>query len=56
MFCTIVISLIYISIVFCQNKYGEEMVRLHGEGVNWREQELNLMALYASGGGKSHGR
>jgi hypothetical protein len=21
---------------FCQNKYGEEMVRLYGEGVNWR--------------------
>jgi hypothetical protein len=30
-------------------------VRLHGEGVNWREQELDLMALYTSGGGKSHG-
>jgi hypothetical protein len=41
---------------FCQKKYGEEMVRLHGEGVNWREQELDPMALYASGGGKSHGR
>jgi hypothetical protein len=27
------------------------MVRLHGEGVNWREQEVDLMALYASGGG-----
>jgi hypothetical protein len=32
------------------------MVRLHGEGVNWREQELDLMALYTSGGGKSHVR
>jgi hypothetical protein len=32
------------------------MVRLHEEGVNWREQELDPMALYASGGGKSHGR
>jgi hypothetical protein len=21
---------------FCQNKYCEEMMRLHGEGVNWR--------------------
>jgi hypothetical protein len=40
---------------FCQNKYGEEMVRLHGEGVNWREQELDPMALYVSGGAKSHG-
>jgi hypothetical protein len=31
------------------------MVRLHGEGVNWREQELDPMALYVSGGAKSHG-
>jgi hypothetical protein len=31
------------------------MVRLHGEGVNWREQELNLMAMYSSGGGKIYG-
>jgi hypothetical protein len=29
-------------------------VRLHGEGVNWREQEIDPVALYASGGGKSH--
>jgi hypothetical protein len=26
------------------------MVRLHREGVNWTEQELDPMALYASGG------
>jgi hypothetical protein len=32
------------------------MVRLYGEGVNWREQDLNPMSLYASGGGKSHGQ
>jgi hypothetical protein len=32
------------------------MVRLHGEGVNWRQQDIDPMALYASGGGKSHGR
>jgi hypothetical protein len=41
---------------FCQNKYGEEMVRCHGEGFNWREADIDPMALYASGGGKSHGR
>jgi hypothetical protein len=39
----------------CQNKYGREMVRLHGEGVNWRQQDTEPMALYASGGGKRHG-
>jgi hypothetical protein len=32
------------------------MVRLHGGGVNWRQQDIDLMALYANGGGKSHGR
>jgi hypothetical protein len=32
------------------------MVRLHGEGVNWREQDVDSLALYASGGEKSHGR
>jgi uncharacterized protein YqhQ len=32
------------------------MVRLHREGVNWMEQDFDLMALYASIGGKSHGR
>jgi hypothetical protein len=40
---------------FCQNKYGEVMVRLHGEGVNWRQQEIDTMALYTSGGRKRHG-
>jgi hypothetical protein len=32
------------------------MVRLYGEGVNWRQQDIDLMALYASGGRKSQGR
>jgi hypothetical protein len=41
---------------FCQNKYGEEMVQRHGVGFNWREADIDLMAVYASGGGKSHGR
>jgi hypothetical protein len=27
-----------------------------GGGVNWRQQDIDLMALYANGGGKSHGR
>jgi hypothetical protein len=31
------------------------MVRFHGEEVNWRQQDIDSMALYASGGGKSHG-
>jgi hypothetical protein len=32
------------------------MVRLHGEDVNLRKQDVDLMALYASGGGKIQGR
>jgi hypothetical protein len=32
------------------------MLRLRGEGVEWREQDIDLMALYASRGGKSHVR
>jgi hypothetical protein len=56
MLCTVVLFLNCISVVFARKKYGEEMVRLHGEGVNWREQELDPMALYTSGGGKSHGQ
>jgi hypothetical protein len=32
------------------------MVRRHGEGFNKREADIELMALYASGGGKSHGQ
>jgi hypothetical protein len=30
-------------------------VRLHGEGVNWRQQDIDPMVLYTSGGGKSYG-
>jgi hypothetical protein len=41
---------------FCQNKYGEEMVRRHGEGFNWREADIDPMVVYASGGGKRHER
>jgi hypothetical protein len=40
---------------FYQNKYGQEMVRLHGEGVNWRQQDIDPMTVYTSRGGKSHG-
>jgi hypothetical protein len=32
------------------------MERGGGGGVNWRQQDIDLMALYTSGGGKSHGR
>jgi hypothetical protein len=31
-------------------------VRCHGEGINWRKETIDPMALYTSGGGKSHGR
>jgi hypothetical protein len=31
------------------------MVRLLGEGANWRQQDIDKMVVYTSGGGKSHG-
>jgi hypothetical protein len=27
----------------------------HGDGINWRKEPIDPMALYASGGGRSHG-
>jgi hypothetical protein len=32
------------------------MVRLHVEHIDLRKQDVNPMALYSSGWGKSHGR
>jgi hypothetical protein len=29
------------------------MVQRHGEGFNWRETDIDPMAVYASGGGKA---
>jgi hypothetical protein len=46
----------YHFLIFYQNKYGEVIVRCHGEGFNWREADIDPMAVYASGGGKSHGQ
>jgi hypothetical protein len=40
---------------FLQAQCGQEMVRRHGESVNWRKEPVNQMALYTSGGGKSYG-
>jgi hypothetical protein len=54
-FCTIVLSLTYI-LLFFLNEYDQEMVRLHAEGIDWRKEGMGPMALYTSGGGKSHGR
>jgi hypothetical protein len=40
---------------FCQNQYGQEMVRRHGGQVDWRKADINPIALYASEGVKRHG-
>jgi hypothetical protein len=39
---------------FCQNQYGQEMVRRHREQIDWRKTYVDPMALYASEGEKSH--
>jgi hypothetical protein len=41
---------------FLQNQYGQEMVRRNREQIDWRKANVDPMALYASGGRKSHGR
>jgi hypothetical protein len=43
-------------LVLFQVQYGQEMVRRHGEGVNWRKEPIDPMAMYTSGGGKTHER
>jgi hypothetical protein len=48
-FCTIVLPLTSIFVVFYQNQYDQEMVRRHREQVDWRKVDVDLMALYASG-------
>lgn len=36
--------------------YGEEMVRRHGPDYDWRHEPVDPSVVYASGGGKAHGR
>jgi hypothetical protein len=42
--------------VSLQAAYGSEMVRRHGEDVDWRHAPIDPTAVHASGGGKQHGR
>jgi hypothetical protein len=37
-------------------RYGDEMVARHGEEYDWRGSDVDIGALYSSGGGKKHGR
>ena len=39
-----------------QAAYGQEMVKRHGEGVDWRSAPIDPMAVHSSGHGKAHGR
>ncbi|WVZ80871.1 hypothetical protein U9M48_028312 [Paspalum notatum var. saurae] len=38
------------------DRFGQEMVKRHGEGVNWMQQPIDVDALYHSGEGRRHGR
>ncbi|WVZ58494.1 hypothetical protein U9M48_008766 [Paspalum notatum var. saurae] len=38
------------------DRYGKEMVKHHGEGVQWMQQPIDVDALYQSGEGRRHGR
>jgi uncharacterized membrane protein len=55
-FCTVVLYITYIFVVFARINMAEKIVRLYGEEVDWRKADVDLIALYANGGGKSHGR
>jgi hypothetical protein len=37
-------------------RYGDEMVARHGEEYNWRWSDVDVGALYSSGGGKKRDR
>jgi hypothetical protein len=37
-------------------RYCDEMVARHGEEYDWRRSDVDVDALYSSGGGKKHGR
>ncbi|WVZ52240.1 hypothetical protein U9M48_003322 [Paspalum notatum var. saurae] len=41
---------------FMNDRYGQEMVKRHGEGVQWMQQPLDVDALYHSGEGRRHGK
>ena len=32
------------------------MIKIHGEGYDWRKGPIDEAAVYASGGGKPHGK
>jgi hypothetical protein len=36
-------------------RYGDEIVACHGEEYDWRRSDVDVGALYSSGGGKKHG-
>jgi hypothetical protein len=36
--------------------FGEEMVCRHGPDFDWRHEPVDPSVVYASGGGKAHGR
>jgi len=36
--------------------YGQEMISRHGENFNWRSEPIDPDVVYATGGGKAHGR
>jgi hypothetical protein len=57
-FCYIftIISVITFTICFSlQEKYKEEVVKKHGEGLNYKAEPNDGRAVYDSGGKKAHG-
>jgi hypothetical protein len=38
-----------------QEKYKDEVIKMHSEGFDWENEPIDGQAVYASGGGKAHG-
>lgn len=58
-FCCIftIIGVVTFTVFFSlQEKYKDEVIKRHGEDFDWQNEPIDGQAVYASGGGKAHGR
>jgi hypothetical protein len=57
-FCSIltIIGAVMFTVCFSlQEKYKDEVIKMHSEGFDWENEPIDGQAVYASGGGKAHG-
>jgi hypothetical protein len=46
----------FVEINVLQSRYADEMRKIHGPDVDWRNAPLDADAAYQAGGGLPHGR